>query len=78
MCVESAIPFSPLTANAIGQDGDALFPLIAIDRRVAIVASIYTTIPALVVGVLLHLLSGPMTGFGVLGEAADRECRTLL
>jgi hypothetical protein len=64
---EGAVPFSALTANAISQDGDALFPLIAIDKKAAIVASIYTTIPALVVGVVLHLLFGPMTGFGVLG-----------
>ncbi|WP_129116926.1 putative manganese transporter [Halegenticoccus tardaugens] len=64
---QGGIPFSALVANAISQDGDALFPLIAIDKRAAIVASIYTTIPALVVGVGLHLLFGPMFGFGVLG-----------
>jgi hypothetical protein len=64
---EGAIPFSALTANAISQDGDALFPLIAIDKKAAVVASIYTTVPALAVGVLLHVLFGPMTGFGVLG-----------
>ncbi|SFL10136.1 Putative, 10TM heavy-metal exporter [Halogranum rubrum] len=63
---QGAIPFSALTANAISQDGDALFPLIAIDKKAAIVASIYTTIPALIVGVGLHLLFGPMFGFGVL------------
>ena len=63
---EGAIPFSALTANAISQDGDALFPLIAIDRTAAIVASIYTTVPALVVGVAVHLVFGPQFGFGVL------------
>ncbi|MFC7154802.1 putative manganese transporter [Halomarina halobia] len=63
---EGAIPFSALTANAISQDGDALFPLIAIDKKAAVVASIYTTIPALLVGVGLHALFGPMFGFGVL------------
>ncbi|WP_435359941.1 putative manganese transporter [Haloarchaeobius sp. DFWS5] len=66
------IPFSALTANAISQDGDALFPLIAIDKKAAIVASIYTTIPAIVVGVALHFIWGPVLGmpsfgFGVLG-----------
>ncbi|WP_435195494.1 putative manganese transporter [Natronomonas sp. EA1] len=66
------IPFSALTANAISQDGDALFPLIAIDKKAAIVASIYTTIPALVVGIALHFLWGPVFGlpefgYGVLG-----------
>ncbi len=66
---EGAIPFSALTANAISQDGDALFPLIAIDKKAAVVASIYTTIPALIVGVALHVLFdfGSATGFGVLG-----------
>jgi hypothetical protein len=60
-------PFSALTANAISQDGDALFPLIAIDKKAAVIASIYTTIPALVVGIALHLAFGPLFGFGVLG-----------
>ena len=69
---EGGIPFSALTANAISQDGDALFPLLAIDKRAAVVASIYTTIPALIVGVALHFLWGPVLGlpefgFGVLG-----------
>lgn len=61
------IPFSALTANAISQDGDALFPLIAMDKKAAIIASVYTTVPALFVGVGMHLLFGPMFGFGVLG-----------
>lgn len=64
---QGGIPFSALTANAISQDGDALFPLIAIDKKAAVVASIYTTIPAIIVGVALHVLFGPMFGYGVLG-----------
>jgi len=69
---QGGIPFSALVSNAISQDGDALFPLLAIDKRAAVVASIYTTIPALVVGVVLHFLWGPVLGlesfgFGVLG-----------
>lgn len=64
---QGGIPFSALAANAISQDGDALFPLIAMDKKAAVVASIYTTVPALIVGVGLHLLVGPMFGFGVLG-----------
>ncbi|MGM0592563.1 MAG: putative manganese transporter [Halobacteriota archaeon] len=69
---EGALPFSALVANAISQDGDALFPLIAIDKKAAIVASIYTTVPALIVGVVIHLTWGPVFGlesfgFGVLG-----------
>ena len=65
---EGGIPFSALTANAISQDGDALFPLMAIDMKAAIVATIYTTIPALVVGVALYYF-WPFAdfGFGVIG-----------
>ena len=60
---EGAIPFSALTANAISQDGDALFPLMAIDMKAAIVATIYTTVPALVVGGSLYFV-WPFARFG--------------
>lgn len=62
------IPFSALTANAISQDGDALFPLVAIDAKAAIIATIYTTVPATIVGVGLYFL-WPFAdfGFGVVG-----------
>jgi hypothetical protein len=64
---EGGIPFSALTANAISQDGDALFPLLAIDKTAAVVASIYTTIPAIVVGVGLHYVwPYAQYGFGTL------------
>jgi hypothetical protein len=65
--VEEAIPFSALTANAISQDGDALFPLVAIDMKAAIVATVYTTIPAVIVGVAVYSLwPYAQFGFGVL------------
>jgi hypothetical protein len=65
--VEEAIPFSALTANAISQDGDALFPLLAIDMKAAIVATIYTTIPGVIVGVAVHYFwPFAQFGFGVL------------
>ena len=64
---QGGIPFSALAANAISQDGDALFPLIAIDKKAATVASVYTTIPALIVGVALHFLWGPVFGFESFG-----------
>ena len=60
---EGGIPFSALTANAISQDGDALFPLMAIDMKAAIVATVYTTIPALIVGVGLYYF-WPFADFG--------------
>lgn len=64
---QGGIPFSALVANAISQDGDALFPLLAIDKKAAIIASIYTTIPALIVGIALHFLWGPVFGFESFG-----------
>jgi hypothetical protein len=65
--LEEAIPFSALVANAISQDGDALFPLMAIDLKAAIVATIYTTIPALIVGVgVYYLWPYAQFGFGVI------------
>ncbi|EMA55508.1 MULTISPECIES: putative manganese transporter [Halococcus] len=66
--LEEAIPFSALVANAISQDGDALFPLMAIDMKAAIIATIYTTIPGVIVGVLVYYLwPYAQFGFGVLG-----------
>lgn len=50
------VPFSAVLANAISQDGDALFPLLAIDRRSAFWVTVVNTIPALIVGVLAYWL----------------------
>lgn len=50
------IPFAALLANAISQDGDALFPLIAIDKKSAVWATILNTIPALIVGLLVYAI----------------------
>lgn len=48
------VPFAALLANAISQDGDALFPLIAIDKRAAFWVTVFNTIPAVIVGVLAY------------------------
>jgi len=64
---EGSLPFSALTANAIAQDGDALFPLLAVDRTAAIVATIYNFLPAVVVGIALDLLWGPVFGMAEFG-----------
>ena len=45
--ISGAIPLSAQIGNAISNDGDALFPAIALAPRAAIVATLYTTIPAL-------------------------------
>lgn len=48
--LNGAIPFGALAANAISNDGDALFPALAIAPRDAMVATVITAIPALIVG----------------------------
>lgn len=48
------VPFAALLGNAISQDGDALFPLIAIHKRSALWATILNTIPALIIGLLVY------------------------
>jgi hypothetical protein len=54
--VKGWLPFAAVVANAISQDGDALFPLLAMDRRSAIWATVITAIPALIVGLGLYYL----------------------
>lgn len=44
------IPLSAQLGNAISNDGDALFPAIALAPRTAMLATLYTAIPALLVG----------------------------
>ncbi|SCY82836.1 putative manganese transporter [Alkaliphilus peptidifermentans] len=48
------VPFAALFANAVSQDGDALLPLIAIDRRSAIWATVISTIPAIIFGLIIY------------------------
>lgn len=51
------MPVSTLVANTISQDGDALIPLLALEHRSALLATVLTTLPALVVGTALLLLA---------------------
>ena len=51
------ISFPALAANAISQDGDALFPLLVRHKAASLWATIHTTIPAIIVGVIL-LIAG--------------------
>ena len=48
--ISGAAPLSAQLANAISNDGDALFPAIALAPKAALVATIYSALPALVVG----------------------------
>ncbi len=50
------VPFAALLANAISQDGDALFPLLAIDRKSSLWATVITTIPALIFGLVVYFI----------------------
>lgn len=43
-----AVPLSAQLGNAISNDGDALFPAIALAPKAALMATVYSTIPALV------------------------------
>jgi hypothetical protein len=54
--VSGGLPLPTLVANAISQDGDALIPLAALRRRAAGLATLITTVPALVVGLGLLLV----------------------
>lgn len=55
--IQGIIPFSALAANAISNDGDALFPAIAMTPKAAIIATFYTAIPALMVGYGLYFFA---------------------
>ena len=47
--ISGAMPLSGQLGNAISNDGDALFPAIAIAPRAAVVATLYSAVPALIV-----------------------------
>lgn len=54
--ITGAAPLSAQLANAISNDGDALFPAIALAPKAALVATIYSAIPAIIVGYGYYLL----------------------
>ena len=49
------ISFPALAANAISQDGDALFPLLVRHKAASLWATVHTTIPAIITGVALMI-----------------------
>jgi hypothetical protein len=49
MYLAGYVPLSAQIGNAISNDGDALFPAIAIAPRVAVVATLYSAVPALII-----------------------------
>ncbi len=54
--LSGAAPLSAQISNAISNDGDALFPMIALAPKAAFVATIYSAIPAFVVGYSFYFL----------------------
>lgn len=48
--LSGAVPLSTLLANAISNDGDALFPALALAPRASLLATLYSAVPALLVG----------------------------
>jgi hypothetical protein len=52
--IQGSLPFSALLANAISNDGDALFPALALAPKAATIASMLTTVPALTFGYLVY------------------------
>jgi len=49
MYINGLIPFSAEIGNAISNDGDALFPAIAMAPKAAVIATLYSAIPAIIV-----------------------------
>ena len=49
MYIAGHVPLSAQIGNAISNDGDALFPAIAISPKAAILATLYSAIPAVLV-----------------------------
>ena len=54
--ISGAVPLSTQLANAISNDGDALFPAIALAPRAALAATFYSAIPALIVGYTYYFM----------------------
>lgn len=55
--INGLIPFSALMGNAISNDGDALFPAIALNPRVAMMATVYSALPAIILAYMFHFFA---------------------
>ncbi|WP_372738298.1 putative manganese transporter [Neptunomonas sp.] len=55
--VNGIIPFAALMGNAISNDGDALFPAIALNPKAALMATLYSTIPAMILAYGFYFLA---------------------
>lgn len=57
MYINGLIPFAALLGNAISNDGDALFPALAINPRIALTATLLSAFPALIVSYMFYFLA---------------------
>ncbi|MGV6812630.1 MAG: putative manganese transporter [Brevirhabdus sp.] len=55
--INGALPFAALIGNAISNDGDALFPAIAVNPKAAVIATIYSAVPAVIVAYGFYFLA---------------------
>lgn len=54
--ISGMVPFSALVGNAISNDGDALIPAIAVNWKVAVLATLVSAVPALLVAYGFYFL----------------------
>lgn len=50
------MPLSTLLGNAISNDGDALFPALVLTPKAAMIATLYSAVPALLVAYAVHYM----------------------
>jgi hypothetical protein len=55
--INGALPFAALIGNAISNDGDALFPAIALNPRTAVLATLVSAVPAVIVAYGFYFLA---------------------
>lgn len=55
--INGTVPFAALMGNAISNDGDALFPALAVSPRAALIATWVSAIPALIVAYGFYFLA---------------------
>ncbi len=55
--INGLVPFAAVIGNAISNDGDALFPAIALNPKAAVLATAYSAIPAVIVAYGFYLLA---------------------
>ena len=55
--INGLVPFAALLGNAISNDGDALFPAIALNPKAALAATMISAIPAIFVSYGLYFIA---------------------